>query len=36
MIWEDRGNDLEEWLEKVFSSKNKPTVDLVIREEDIG
>ena len=36
MIWDGTGDEIEEWLDKVFDRKSDDTIELVISEADIG
>lgn len=35
MIWEGSANEVERWLDNVFSGVASPTANLVISERDI-
>lgn len=35
IIWDGTPEEMEDWLERVFDKKNKETVDLVIRRDEI-
>ena len=36
MIWDGTGEEIEDWLDKVFDRKPSDTVELVISDSDIG
>ena len=36
MIWDGGANELDNWLERVVSGKEKPELEFDIRDDDIG
>ena len=36
MIWDGTGDELEDWLDKVFDRKPSDTIELVISDNEIG
>jgi hypothetical protein len=36
MIWDGTGEEIEDWLDKVFGRKDDDKIELVISEADIG
>ena len=36
MIWDGTGEDIEDWLDKVFDRKPSDTIELVISDNEIG
>lgn len=35
MIWDGSSDELEDWIERVVLGNTKPTLDFVIREDEI-
>jgi hypothetical protein len=36
MIWDGTGEEIEDWLDKVFDRKPSDTIELVISDSEIG
>ena len=36
MIWDGTGDEIEDWLDKVFGRKAPDTIELVISDSEIG
>ncbi len=35
IIWDGTSEELDEWLDRVFDKKNKDTVDILIKSNDV-